>query len=373
VIEGNARYAGHGLGRWPGSMRLLLWVGLVAWAAGCAPGSSGSSGAGVVSGSVTYGERMALPPDAVVEVTLSDVSVQDAAASIIAQATVVAAGREVPLPFELRYDPKKIHPTGWYAMRAAIRREGRLIFTSDTVYRVITHGNPTQVDLHLVRVGDGADSRSGGAARVEAIRADLASYRAVQGTGAAGDDGAAWIAYFDGAALRRIDETSGQGHDGTAENEYYFESGKLVAYVSRETRAVTDPGRRERSGSRSASPSIRPGPKRSSRRPWTADPPPSTAARSPPSAPGRRFWPPRPPEQQPNLRHLRRVAGPPKIRPPDLLRGRDRVGRRSHPALGCPSSRVFSEPRAGGLPGSPADTDAPGHADPLDVGGPGPI
>jgi hypothetical protein len=222
---------------------------------------------------VTYGERMALPPDAVVEVTLSDVSVQDAAASIIAQATVVAAGREVPLPFELRYDPKKIHPTGWYAMRAAIRREGRLIFTSDTVYRVITHGNPTQVDLHLVRVGDGADSRSGGAARVEAIRADLASYRAVQGTGAAGDDGAAWIAYFDGAALRRIDETSGQGHDGTAENEYYFESGKLVAYVSRETRAVTDPGRRERSGSRSASPSIRPGPKRSSRRPWTADPP----------------------------------------------------------------------------------------------------
>jgi putative lipoprotein len=243
VIEGNARYAGHGLGRWPGSMRLLLWVGLVAWAAGCAPGSSGSSGAGVVSGSVTYGERMALPPDAVVEVTLSDVSVQDAAAPIIAQATVVAAGREVPLPFELRYDPKKIHPTGWYAMRAAIRREGRLIFTSDTVYRVITHGNPTQVDLHLVRVGDGADSRSGGAARVEAIRADLASYRAVQGTGAAGDDGAAWIAYFDGAALRCIDETSGQGHDGTAENEYYFESGKLVAYVSRETRAVTDPGR----------------------------------------------------------------------------------------------------------------------------------
>jgi hypothetical protein len=80
-------------------------------------------------------------------------------------------------------------------------------------------------------------------ARVEAIRADLASYRAVQGTGAAGDDGAAWTAYFDGATLRCIDETSGQGHDGTAENEYYFESGKLVAYVSRETRAVTDPGR----------------------------------------------------------------------------------------------------------------------------------
>jgi hypothetical protein len=192
---------------------------------------------------VAYRERIALPPDAVVGVTLSDVSVQDVAAPIVAQTTVVPAGREVPLPFELRYDPKKIQPTRLYAVRATIHSGGRLIFTTDSVRRVITHGNPTHVDLRLVRVGDGVDARSGSAAKIEALRANLAGYRAVQGASAAGGDAAVWTAYFDGSTLKCIDETANAGDNGAAENEYYFERGELVAYVSRGTRAATDPAR----------------------------------------------------------------------------------------------------------------------------------
>jgi uncharacterized lipoprotein YbaY len=224
--------------RFPRPWRGLLGLVLMAWATGCAPGPPTS---GIVKGSVAYRERMALPPDAVVDVKLYDVSVQDGAAPVIAQTTVVPAGREVPLPFELRYDPKKIQPTGWYALRATIRSGGRLVFTTDTVHRVVTHGNPTHVDLQLVRVGDGADPTSASAARVEAIRANLAGYRAVHGAGAAGDNAAAWTAYFDGMTLACIDEASNQGDYGAAESEYYFEGGALVAFVSRSTRAVTDP------------------------------------------------------------------------------------------------------------------------------------
>jgi putative lipoprotein len=221
----------------------LLWLVLAVWIAGCAPGSPTASGGGILRGSVGYRERMALPPDAVVEVKLYDVSIQDGAAPLIAQATVVPAGREVPLPFELRYDPRKIQPARWYALRATIRSGGRLMFTTDTVHRVITHGNPTHLDLQLVRVGERAAPMSGTAARLEAIRANLDGYRAVQGASAAGDNAAAWTAYFDGATLTCIDETSDQGDHGAAENEYYFEGGALVAYVSRAARAVTDPTR----------------------------------------------------------------------------------------------------------------------------------
>src|SRR5262245_30091194 len=205
----------------------LLWLALVAWIAGCAPGPPTPGGSGVLRGSVAEREHVALPSDALVEVKLYDVSIEDGAAPVIAQTTVVPDGREVPLPFELHYDPAKIQPTRWYALRAVIRSGGRLMFATDTVQRVITHGNPIQVELRLVRLAEGAEARSGNAARVEALPADLASYRAVQGASPGGDNASAWTAYFDGTTLKCIDETANQGDYGAAENEYYFERGAL--------------------------------------------------------------------------------------------------------------------------------------------------
>ncbi len=110
----------------------------------------------VLRGSVAYRERVALPADAIVEVRLSDVSLQDVAAPVVAETTIATAGRQVPIPFELRYDARSIRPDRTYAVRAAIRSAGRMIFTTDTAYHVITRGNPTQVDLRLVRVGEAA-------------------------------------------------------------------------------------------------------------------------------------------------------------------------------------------------------------------------
>jgi putative lipoprotein len=47
---------------------------------------------------------MALPPGAVLEATLEDVSRADAAAEVIGQARVEEPGNP-PIPFEIRYDP----------------------------------------------------------------------------------------------------------------------------------------------------------------------------------------------------------------------------------------------------------------------------
>ena len=113
-----------------------------------------------VTGSVAYRERMALPADAVVEVRLSDVSRQDVAAPVIAETTVMPAGRRIPIPFELRYDPVKIEPKRTYALRATISSAGRMMFTTTNSYPVITRGNPTKVNLMLERVAAGPNSGS---------------------------------------------------------------------------------------------------------------------------------------------------------------------------------------------------------------------
>jgi putative lipoprotein len=106
-----------------------------------------------VAGSVTYRERIALTPEASVEVQLLDVSIADASAKIIASQTIQPE-HQVPIPFELVYDPTEIDERFTYAVRATIRDGGRLMFTTDRSYRVLTRGSPNHVDLVLVRTSN---------------------------------------------------------------------------------------------------------------------------------------------------------------------------------------------------------------------------
>jgi putative lipoprotein len=141
--------------------------------AGCGPYHGTPPSRAVVTGSVTYRERSALPPDAVVRVQLSDVSRQDAAAIPVAQATLTPAGRQVPLPFELRYDPQAIDSTHTYAVRATIESGGRLIFTTTTASTVITRGRPTHADLVLSGVPDRTPAPSAGLVGTRWLLEDL--------------------------------------------------------------------------------------------------------------------------------------------------------------------------------------------------------
>jgi putative lipoprotein len=108
---------------------------------------------GAVTGTVTYRERIALTPEALVEVQLLDVSVADASAKLIAEQTI-RPQHQVPIPFELIYDPAEIDERFTYVVRATIRERGRLMFTTDRSYRVLTRGSPKHVDLVLVRTSN---------------------------------------------------------------------------------------------------------------------------------------------------------------------------------------------------------------------------
>jgi putative lipoprotein len=125
--------------------------------AGCSPSlvvpeSSGPPIGSRVTGSVTYRERIALPPTAVVTVRLVDVSRADAPSVLIAEQVIRTEGRQVPFEFALPYDALRILASNTYAVQVRIEDGGKLLFISDTVYPVITRGAPTRVDIVVIQV-----------------------------------------------------------------------------------------------------------------------------------------------------------------------------------------------------------------------------
>ncbi|WP_156292445.1 YbaY family lipoprotein [Serratia oryzae] len=104
-----------------------------------------------VRGSVNIRQRIALPPDAVLTVTLSDASLADAPSKVIAQSVTRTEGQQTPFSFVLPYHPADIQPNARIILSAAITLNGQLIFITDTVQEVINR-NGTQADLLLVPV-----------------------------------------------------------------------------------------------------------------------------------------------------------------------------------------------------------------------------
>ena len=103
-----------------------------------------------VSGHVTYRERVALPADAEVRVMLVDVS-SGGSGGAVADTVIRPEGRQVPLPFVLRFDPGRINWRHEYALRATITTGGQPAFVTPAVVKVVTRDHPNMVDLVLAR------------------------------------------------------------------------------------------------------------------------------------------------------------------------------------------------------------------------------
>lgn len=99
-----------------------------------------STAFGAVTGTVTYLQRIALPDNAVVLVELSDISVADAPAFVLASQQFVTNGRQVPFSFALNYDTSNILENGIYSISARVLVDGELAWISDTIVPVISNG-----------------------------------------------------------------------------------------------------------------------------------------------------------------------------------------------------------------------------------------
>lgn len=104
-----------------------------------------------VQGSVNIRQRIALPPDAVLTVTLSDASLADAPSRVISQRAIRTEGQQAPFNFVLPYNPADIQPNARIILSAAITVNGQLMFITDTIQEVINR-NGTQAELLLVPV-----------------------------------------------------------------------------------------------------------------------------------------------------------------------------------------------------------------------------
>ena len=129
---------------------LLAIVLLLALALSACGGGEAS-----VTGEVTYRQRIALPDDAVVTVQIRDVSLMDVPAKVIGEQIIETNGDQVPIPYEVEYDPEEIDERNTYSMFCRIEDgSGTLLLISDTHIPVITHGNPTDdVEIVVVPVG----------------------------------------------------------------------------------------------------------------------------------------------------------------------------------------------------------------------------
>lgn len=112
-----------------------------------------------VTGTAIYRERIAMQPEAVFEATLEDISNVDSPAEIVANARIENPGNP-PYHFALDYDPSRIVENHSYSVRATIKVDGKLIFTSTQSYPVITRGNPQEVNIILRSVAASPQSHA---------------------------------------------------------------------------------------------------------------------------------------------------------------------------------------------------------------------
>lgn len=112
------------------------------------PESQAAPSISEAKGVAMYRERVALPPEAVFEATLEDVSRADAPSQVLGRVRIEPAGQP-PYRFSIKYDAARLQPNRNYAIRARLAHEDRLLFTTDRNYPVPPPGQ--EVDMLLVR------------------------------------------------------------------------------------------------------------------------------------------------------------------------------------------------------------------------------
>lgn len=131
-------------------LRLATIFALGIALAGCATASAPTEQSVTVTGSVTYRERIALPPTAEIEARLDDVSLADAPARTLARQSLTSGGRQVPFAFALTVKRSEIDARHSYALAARITDgDGKLKFITDT-RNSVAFDDRTTIDMGMI-------------------------------------------------------------------------------------------------------------------------------------------------------------------------------------------------------------------------------
>lgn len=147
------------------TFRNLLLLVVTSALAACAPSGeqaadNGGANAITVKGALAYRERIALPPGSTARITVSDISIADRKAPVIAEKDIDLGNRQVPIAFELAVAKSHLKQRGRYSLRGTISApNGQLMWTTDSAHVI----DPTNTvndlgTLWLVRVSKNANS-----------------------------------------------------------------------------------------------------------------------------------------------------------------------------------------------------------------------
>lgn len=103
------------------------------------------SGPGV-GGTVMYISNVQLPPDAIFEIKLVELTREGTAGQVIAEENY-ARPVTMPLEFFLRHEPRAINSHRGYGMQAKIVAGGRVLFATPRPVPVLTRGNAKSAEL----------------------------------------------------------------------------------------------------------------------------------------------------------------------------------------------------------------------------------
>ncbi|EMH4164098.1 YbaY family lipoprotein [Pluralibacter gergoviae] len=102
-----------------------------------------------VSGTIWIRQHVALPPNAVLTVTLSDATIPNQPSKVLSQKVLRTDGKQAPFSFILPFKPAEIKPDARILLSAAITVDNKLLFITDSVQTVLTDGDK-KADLTLV-------------------------------------------------------------------------------------------------------------------------------------------------------------------------------------------------------------------------------
>ncbi len=119
-------------------------------------GCGNSSNKAAITGVITHSHRMSIPSGYKITVQIEDTTKVDTPGKKIAETVIESQGVELPMPFEVIYDPGKINPSHTYSLQVKIEdSSGTKVYSNNTIVPVITNGNPTHKIEVILVLSDG--------------------------------------------------------------------------------------------------------------------------------------------------------------------------------------------------------------------------
>lgn len=203
-------------------------------AAGCGrlPGLGGEPTAQLILGTVAAAGDALPPPGALLRLDLLDVTTPRGAFRVAAQDYV--ADHRMPIPFAMRFDPRRVDAGRAYALRARVYVDGDLRFTADETPLVLSGG---RFERAVVVVEEMTD-------QVDHLRRRLDRLAMTYGELALEGEDARFNAFWELGELRWIREFVDRGAQGSRVGEYAFVAGSLARYQEQSLTAQTARGPR---------------------------------------------------------------------------------------------------------------------------------